>query len=1084
MGDDNLRVKRRITILKSLLVIFIITLFNQISVYNTSAAISFAAGSASTIMVSQDNSNLIVGGITLSLKATVLPANAANKSVTWSSSNDAVATVSTNGIVTPIAEGVALIVVKTVDGGHVDGCLVNVAEKDLLGITLTPNVVTLKIKGTLTLKPKVTPSDASNKTVIWSSGNENIASVSDAGTVTAIAAGTAGIIGRTVDGNHLIYCLVYVPEEINSVTLSSNSLKFKLGDAAITLVAKIMPDNLSINDIIWTSSNYGIANVDSKGKVTPMSGGAAIITATSTYDKTKKATCSVTVTDPSTDGKVHVTGITIKPKRLNLTDGTTYRLTQAVTPSNAVNKSVTYRSSNEAVATVSDKGIVTPIATGITLIVVTTVDRGNVDGCVVNVTKKDVTGMTLTQKSVTLKIKRTLTLKPEILPSKATNIAVIWSSGDEEVAKVSDKGVVTAITPGAAVIIGRTVDGNYSVYCLVYVPEVINSITLSSNSLKFKLGDAAVTLAAKIMPDNLSIKDIIWTSSNYGIANVDSKGKVTPMSGGTAIITATSTYDNTKKAKCSVTVNGPITDNKVHATGITLKPKRLNLIDGTNYTLTQVITPSNAVNKSVTYSSSNETVATVSDKGIVTPIATGTTLIVVTTVDRGNVDGCVVNVTKKDVTGMTLIQKSVTLKIKSTLTLKPDILPSKATNKAVIWSSGNEEVARVSDKGVVTAITPGASVIIGRTVDGDYPIYCLVYVPEEVNSITLSQSSLKFNLGDVAVTLSAKIMPGNLSIKGILWTSSNYGIANVDSNGRVIPISGGNAVITATSVYDKTKKDTCSVNVIGLKTGDLKIHATGIALNPNLEPPIVGTPFTLTAVITPSNAVNKAVTYRSSNENVATVSDKGVVTPIAEGMTLIVVTTVDRGIMDACLVYVVKQDISEMTLSQNSATLKINSTLTLKPDIRPTNASNKTIIWSSGNENIAKVSGEGVVTALAPGTAGIIGRTVEGNHLIYCIVYVPEQVDSVTLSQSSIKFRLGDASVILLAKIKPENLTVKHVRWTSSNPIVAYVDSSGKVTPVSGGTTVITATSVDDTTKKAACSVTVVQPATGVIITN
>ena len=367
--------------------------------------------------------------------------------------------------------------------------------------------------------------------------------------------------------------------------------------------------------------------------------------------------------------------------------------------------------------------------------------------------------------------------------------------------------------------------------------------------------------------------------------------------------------------------------------------------------------------------------------------------------------------------------------------------------------------------------------------EGDHFIYCLVYVPEIVDSITLSKNSLKFNLGDAAVTLSAKIMPDNLSIKGIIWTSSNYGIANVDSNGRVRPISGGNAVITATSVYDKTKKATCSVNVIGATTGDVKIHATGITLNPNLEPPIVGTPFTLTVVITPSNAVNKAVTYRSSNENVATVSATGVVTPIATGMTLIIVTTVDRGIMDACLVFVTKQDISQMTLTQNSATLKIKSTLTLKPDILPTNASNKTIIWSSGNENVAKVSSMGVVTALTPGTSGIIGRSVEGNHLIYCIVYVPEQVDSVTLSQSSIKFRLGDASVILLAKIMPENRIIKHVTWTSSNPIVAYVDSSGKVIPVSGGTTVITATSVDDTTKKATCSVTVEQPATGVIIT-
>ena len=199
-------------------------------------------------------------------------------------------------------------------------------------------------------------------------------------------------------------------------------------------------------------------------------------------------------------------------------------------------------------------------------------------------------------------------------------------------------------------------------------------------------------------------------------------------------------------------------------------------------------------------------------------------------------------------------------------------------------------------------------------------------------------------------------------------------------------------------------------------------------------------------------------------------------------MTLIIVTTVDRGITDGCFVYVTKQDVAGISLAQSSATLKINSTLSLKPIISPTNASNQTIIWSSGNENVAKVSDSGVITAIAAGTSGIMGRTVDGNYLVYCIVYVSEQVDSITLNQNSLKVKLGDPSVILSAKVMPENQKAKNVTWTSSNPMVANVDSNGKVTPTSGGTTTITATSVDDTTKKATCSVTVLQSATGVII--
>ena len=484
----------------------------------------------------------------------------------------------------------------------------------------------------------------------------------------------------------------------------------------------------------------------------------------------------------------------------------------------------------------------------------------------------------------------------------------------------------------------------------------------------------------------------------------------------------------------------------------------------------------------MTWSSSNENVATVSATGIVTPIAIGVALIVVKTVDGENVDGCIVNVRWRDLTGISLSQNSATLKIGNTLTLKPSLTPLDASNKRIIWISGNENVAKVSVAGVVTAITPGTVGIIGRTVEGNYLIHCIVYIAEEIDSITLNQNNIKLNLSDSPVTLLAKIMPDNITIKDIMWTSSNYSIANVDSKGKVTPMSGGTATITATSVHDKSKKVTCNITVIGPAI-DTKIHAAKVTLNFHQKDLVAGTTFSLNQVIMPSNASIKTVIWSSSNEDVATVSSTGVVTPIEEGMTLIVVKTVDGGNIDSCIVNVKKQEVTGMSLNINGSTLKIGSSLTLKPVITPLDASNKSIIWSSGNETVAKVSEAGVVTAITPGTVGIIGRTMDGNYLVYCIVYVPEQVDSITLSQNSIKFRLGDAALTLLAKIMPDNSSVKRVTWTSSNPVVANVDSSGKVTPVSGGTTVITATSVDDPSKKVTCSVTVVQPATGVIIT-
>jgi uncharacterized protein YjdB len=353
-------------------------------------------------------------------------------------------------------------------------------------------------------------------------------------------------------------------------------------------------------------------------------------------------------------------------------------------------------------------------------------------------------------------------------------------------------------------------------------------------------------------------------------------------------------------------------------------------------------------------------------------------------------------------------------------------------------------------------------------------------VPETVDSITLNQSSLNFNLGDPAVTLSAKLKPDTLTIKNVTWTSSNSNVADVDSNGKVTPKFAGTTVITATSDQDNTKKATCSVTVGS--EADNTVHPGGITLSLHEKAITLGTTFTLTQVITPSNATNRTVTWSSSNNAVATVSSSGLVTPISDGNALIMVTTVDGNHTDGCFVTVSEEPVTGITLNTNQATLKIGATVTINPIIAPINASNKEVTYSSSNGSVAKVSSTGVVTATGYGTTIISVSTVNGGFTTLFIVYVPEPVDSITLSQNSLIFNVGDAGVTLTATVKPSNLAVKTVTWTSSNSSIATVDSNGKITPVSGGSTVITATSVLDNTKKATCSVTVVQHATGVII--
>lgn len=174
-------------------------------------------------------------------------------------------------------------------------------------------------------------------------------------------------------------------------------------------------------------------------------------------------------------------------------------------------------------------------------------------------------------------------------------------------------------------------------------PETVSvtGVTLSSSSLNLEVGGTS-TLTATVNPDNASNKNVTWSSSNTNVASV-SGGVVTAIGAGSATITVT-TVDGSKTATCSVTV----TDSTVHVTGVTLSPTSLNLTIGGTSSLTTTVSPNNATNKNVNWSSSNENIATVSDSGTVTAVAAGNAVITVTTIDGEHTATCSVTVTSDD----------------------------------------------------------------------------------------------------------------------------------------------------------------------------------------------------------------------------------------------------------------------------------------------------------------------------------------------------------------------------------------------------------------------------------------------------
>ena len=310
-----------------------------------------------------------------------------------------------------------------------------------------------------------------------------------------------------------------------------------------------------------------------------------------------------------------------------------------------------------------------------------------------------------------------------------------------------------------------------SVFSCQQEPEEIrvSSISLSKSALELTVGDQA-SLDATISPDNATNKKISWNSSKESVATVTPDGIVEAVSAGTSFITARS-EDSGVNAKCEITVKEKV----ISVTRIFLNKTSLSLTEGEEFTLEATVTPDNATNKEVSWTSDNDAVATVSAEGVVKALKAGTANIKVTSKDSGVSAKCEITVKEKviSVTGIALNKTSLSLTEGEEFTLEATVTPDNATNKEVTWTSDNEAVATVSAEGVVKAIKVGTANITATTVDQGKSASCAVVVAAKMSAVTGEATHISCRNAKLSgkVTLSQNTAT-NLSF-GVLYSTSS-----------------------------------------------------------------------------------------------------------------------------------------------------------------------------------------------------------------------------------------------------------------------------------------------------------------------
>lgn len=1024
-------------------------------------------------------------GNPLSLKATVYPVRATEKKVIWTSSDKNVATVDSEGHVTVKSSGEAIITVTAADGGFTDNCVLTVVNP-VSGLSIDKSSLTMYVNDEADLKAMVEPLDATNPQISWVSDNADVVTVDKAGRVKALKSGTAMIIAVTLDGGHIGTCKVTVYEPVSSVYLNLSDTVALYKDESVTPEPTVYPKEAPNKTLLWSTSNSSIATVSADGRITAVGHGSATIVVWSEVSPDVRDSVVIRV-------KEHVESVELEPATASLYEGETLSLDAKVYPSEADDRVLSYSSEDEEIATVDPDGTIHAVSAGTTTVTVTSHDGNKTAQCEITVLCH-LEGISFEKSEMVGFINDRIELTPIFYPERTTDSRKLtWESSDDDVAMVNSKGTVVLLSTGNATITATSAE-NSEIKAELSVTVIAKSdkVTLNRYSAELYEGET-ITLEATVLPYN-DPSLVKWISNNPSAATVSAEGVVTAVSGGTAVIRAQATDNEAHYAECTVIV-------KSHVTGVSITKKTDAISLGGSYQFEATVSPADAGDKAVTWSSSNPDVISIDkSSGLAKAISSSEApvTITVTTADGGFPASCEVTV-KPYIDKVDILYGGKTVTGGETLILyRGDAIPlqtivtPEGVNDNVTWTSSKTGVVgiengKLSIKGVGTAVRLTATTEASKS-DGTHATAAVtVNVCNHVETVSLVEK-VEMREGETKV-LTPTFTPFFTDERISGWESSDKSVATVSSDGTVKAVKSGTAVITVTAL-DGGKTATCTVIV-----AEPIIPISSISFSRDSEELEIGLDSYMTnkqVTISPSDASIKELHWEVSDASVVKfVLDDGTLVPtvdtdksvhykaVGAGRATVTAKAKDGSSASASLVVNVKspKQVESIALSATDLTVVEGKSKTISVSVLPDDAKNKGIEWSSSNSSIATVSGtdnSATITGLSKGTTTITAKAKDGSgKTATCTVEVVEEIliDLIQLGKKKITMYVGDVSVLPSITITPSNATNQELEFKASSGVITFSETDRLISAVKKGTTVLTVSSTDGSNRYALLNV-------------
>ena len=1011
--------------------------------------------------------------------------------ITWRSSNIGIGTINTStGLATSVVVSPTPTVITATYGGVTSSdATLYVTSAVLESIAVSPSTPSIALGNTSQFTATGTYSDDSSvdltSAVAWSSSTTTVATIGGAGLATSKAVGTT-TISATADSVSGSATLTVTGAEFTVLTITPDSPTVAGGDN-ITFQALAKYTDDSTTDISantsWASSNTSVATISSAGFAAGQNAGTTTITATSNLTDGGTATANTTlVITAATLASVDITA-----PSTSMSAGNTVQLQLIGTYSDSSNATLTtdnatiWASLSPSVATVTSSGLVSGVAVG--SVTVRSTNSGVRDTVGLTVTAPTLSTIAVTPGTPTMPTGDTLSFVATGTYSDGSTSAitstVTWASSNTTIATISTAGLATTIANGSTNITATkgSVSGNTT---LTVTSATVTAVTVTPTGRSVAAGRTQQFNATANYSD-ISTANITtfadWSTDNTAIATISSTGLVTTLASGNVTIIATQgDYSGNTTLEVTAAV----------LTAIDVSPDSPSVAKGRTQQFVATGTYSDgstsAITSTVTWASSNTTVATISTAGLATANNTGTTTIQATSGSISDNTTITVTAAALDSVDVTPTSPSVAAGQTQQFSAQGTYSDNSTDNitTSAVWASSSTDVASMSAGGLATTYTVGNTNVTAAK-SGKSDNATLTVTAAVLDSITVTPVSPTIRVGDTlqfrAVGTYSDGSKVDLTATAS-WSSNNTSAATISTAGLARCIAGGAATITATS-NGINSSATLTVTAATLTTLTVTPSSPSVAAGRTQQ-------FNATGNFSDGGSANLTtqVTWSSSDNNTARVNTAGLATSYRAGAANITATsgsvsgnttlTVSAALLESVTVTPVSPSVT--FVSGNPSTQQF--VVTASNSDGSTTIATTSATWVSSDNSVATIGpNTGLATTVAAGSANITATYGDlsdnttftiGADNVAPVVTLSRPIDGLIVSSRSLTVlgSVDDASantsIILNGAVASANLTLDTnggfskgvlLNAGSNTILVKAIDGSGN-TGASGTVTV------------------------------